>query len=175
MKVGNEEGDVPLTPVTFVLKEYDVTDWCCQIGHCILCPVVFTPLIPGVMGKKTLILEPEEVVLKIDCPCYKIDTRRPYGELGSVDKINCLCCVGVGGGNLPPVLIGSGCEADRVQEIVNELKRRQQQRGDQGQIQRADQMVVELRELRADVHAIMNHLNIQRENVAPAADSIQRV
>ena len=147
----------------FERKTYDVTDTCCQVVCCLCCPVTFMPLIPGVMGSKTLSLEEEEAVLNVNCPCCKINTRRPYGELGSVDAHRCCCCVGVGSelSNKAPIYPGTGCNVALVDEIVAELKKRQQQRGDQGQIQRTEQVLQEVRALRAEVAAIMQHLDVQ--------------
>ena len=104
----------------FERKEYNVTDWCCQALCCVCCPITFGPLIPGVMGSKTIVLEPEEAVYHVSCPCCKINTRRPYGELGSVDAVSCCCCVGVGSEltNKMAVFPGSGCNRPLVDEIV---------------------------------------------------------
>ena len=147
----------------FERKEYNVTDWCCQALCCVCCPITFGPLIPGVMGSKTIVLEPEEAVYHVSCPCCKINTRRPYGELGSVDAVSCCCCVGVGSEltNKMAVFPGSGCNRPLVDEIVAELKSRQQQRGDQGQIQRTEVLLSEVQALRADVSAIMEKLGVE--------------
>ena len=79
-------------------REFDITDKGAQCCHIVCCPCTWMAAFPGVLGKKTLILEPEEAVLRVRCCIYNIDTRRPYGELGSVDQSNCLCCLGVGSG-----------------------------------------------------------------------------
>lgn len=80
--------------VTFQTRHFNVTDTGCQIGLCI---VTFGfSLLAGAEahGSKNLYLEPEEAVLVKDCMCCHSTTRRPYGELGSVDKLNCGPCVG---------------------------------------------------------------------------------
>lgn len=78
-----------------------------------------------------LILEHEEAV-KIDTNlCGKSVSRRPYGELGSVDKANCFCCVHASS-NLGPISPGCGCNVEEVDKIVFELKRRMKGRGDTG-------------------------------------------
>jgi hypothetical protein len=75
--------------------------------------------------------------------CGQHISRRPYGELGSVDRGNCLCCVSIVSsfGEISP---GCGCEREIVDEIVTELKQRMRRRGDTAQIQRAEQMLQRL-------------------------------
>lgn len=75
--------------------------------------------------------------------CGQNVSRRPYGELGSVDRGYCLCCVSVvsGFGEISP---GCGCEPNIVDEIVNELTKRMRDRGDTAQIQRAEETVQRL-------------------------------
>ena len=122
------------------------------------------------MGKKTMILEQEEAVLAIDCqPFCSIETRRPYGELGSVDQTSCLCCTGVSS-NLSqsmPLFIGWGCEYNKVGEIVQELKRRMKARGDTGQIAKTEaalkelhELRAEMKELKADMKLVLNALKV---------------
>ena len=118
--------------------------------------------IPGIIGSKTIILEEEEAVFKASNPCCKVETRRPYGELGSVDEGNCLCCVGVTSGLTKgqPVNPGWGCNAPYVMEIVKDMKQRMKTRGDTGNIQRAEKTYEEVRALRSDLHKVMDHLKI---------------
>ena len=59
------------------------------------------------------------------------------------------------------VFPGSGCNRPLVDEIVAELKSRQQQRCDQGQIQRTEVLLSEVQALRADVSAIMEKLCVE--------------
>ena len=82
------------------------------------------PIVPGILGTKTMTLEPEEAVLKIDCCICNTETRRPYGELGSVDKVKYGCCIGVGSelSAKMPICPGSGCNEALVDEIVADLK-----------------------------------------------------
>ena len=72
-------------------REYDLTDPGCQALGLVTCPCHFLPLVPGCIGTKTLVLEDEEVVFTVRGGMCNVNTRRPYGELGSVDRINCLC------------------------------------------------------------------------------------
>ena len=149
-------GEDSLHTPQFESKTYVVTDTCCQVVCCLACPLTFLPLVPGVMGTKVMTLEPEEAVLQTDCcGCHNL-SRRPYGELGSVDSSQCCCCVGVAS-NLSkgaPIMPGSGCNQALVNEIVEELKARMKHRGDTGQIQRAEALQIQLRAIQAD----MRHL-----------------
>jgi hypothetical protein len=125
-------------------------------------------------GKRTLYLEPEEAVLKVQTPCSKADKRMPYGELGSVDHATaCGCChnftSNLSGqdenGNKAPISPGCGCEADLVQEIVEQLKARMKGRGDTGNIQRAEEALYLTKALTAKVDAIMQKLNVPEPQV----------
>jgi hypothetical protein len=85
--------------------------------------------------------------------CGNHVSKRPYGELGSVDRGNCFCCVSVYSsfGQISP---GCGCDAETVDEIVTELKARMRQRGDTAQIQRAEQTLERLDEVDAKLVGI---------------------
>eukprot|EP00420_Gonyaulax_spinifera_P039660 CAMPEP_0197890986 /NCGR_PEP_ID=MMETSP1439-20131203/27315_1 /TAXON_ID=66791 /ORGANISM="Gonyaulax spinifera, Strain CCMP409" /LENGTH=158 /DNA_ID=CAMNT_0043511059 /DNA_START=90 /DNA_END=566 /DNA_ORIENTATION=+ len=146
----------------FEQKEFNVTDTGCQILCCLCCPLTFMPLIPGIMGSKKMILEPEEAVYEYQCGICNGTTRRPYGELGSVDKSNCLCCVGVTSGLTKdqPIFVGCGCEEAKVDEIVAELKRRMKGRGDTAQINRAEETLELVRLLGKKVDLILDHHGI---------------
>mmetsp|Transcript_23667 Transcript_23667/g.58019 ORF Transcript_23667/g.58019 Transcript_23667/m.58019 type:complete len:201 (-) Transcript_23667:95-697(-) len=167
------------SPVRFERKEYDATDTGCQTFLCLTCPVHFLPLFPGFMGTKRIILDEEEAVAQIECACYNINTRRPYGELGSVDKVQYLCCTGVSSelSKNMPIFIGWGCEDETVSEIVAELKKRMKARGDTGQIQKAELALQEIRALRKenqllreDMKALLAHFN-----VPAASEEMERV
>lgn len=141
-------------------KEYDVTDVFCQFLACVSCPLTFIPLIPGIMGKKELILSPEEVFFNVNC-CGICGSkqRRPYGELGSVDAINFLCCVGVNSG-VGSFFPGCGCRHQFVTEIVHELKTRMQARGDTGQIRKLDTVLSEITEIKASLSTLLSHFDL---------------
>lgn len=155
--------------VSFDRKEYDITDKGCQLCLCLTCPLHFLPLVPGAMGNKRMIMDGDEVVVEVECPCYSVNTRRPYGELGSVDKVKYCGCSGVSS-NLTksmPIFIGWGCDDVGVTEIVDELKKRMKARGDTGQIRRTEQALKEVQELRyemtemrQDMKALLTHFNV---------------
>lgn len=137
------------------------------------CPITWVAICPGVLGTKTLRLEDEEAYYEVRCCLCHTSTRRPYGELGSVDSINCLCCQGLyselfQGWCVAP---GCGCRNDpMVAEIVSELKSRMKDRGDTGQIRRTEQAHEEIKclreemsEMKADLKTIMRALKIDME------------
>jgi len=136
---------------------------------------------------KTLILEPEEAVLKDNCtPCVNSSKRMPYGELGSVDEVKACGCCHSFSSNLSPaqgdspggISPGCGCEAAMVGEIVKELKTRMKARGDTGNIIRAEQTLAQVNAIRMEmqqlgykVDMMINHMGIpqmqQMQQAAP--------
>lgn len=114
-------------------KEYDVTNCCFRLNTCCL-------------GSMTLHLETEEAVLITKTCISDSNKRLPYGELGNVThNTACGCChnfeskLSPDGENGPvPISPGFGCDAELVQEIVEQLKGRMKGRGDTGNIQRAE-------------------------------------
>ncbi len=57
---------------------------------------------------------------------------------------------------------GCGCDAEKVDELVAELKARQLGRGDTAQIKRAEQTLERLDEIEGKLDKIMDHLRIER-------------
>lgn len=118
-----------------------------------------------------LILEHEEAVKYDTTICGENVSRRPYGELGSVDKGNC-CCFVVASSNLGPISPGCGCNGEDVDQIVTELKKRMKGRGDTGQIKRTEEILNKVTELEGKIQKmdkmdekldlIMKHLNISQ-------------
>ena len=78
--------------------------------------------------------------------CGRHVSRIPYNELGSVDRGRCCCWVYVDSsfGSLSP---GCGCDAERVDFIVSELRIRMRNHGNWTQIQRAEQTMQKLDDL----------------------------
>lgn len=140
-------------------------------------PLHFAPFFPGVMGKKTLILEPEEAVLHVDSFCCSTNKRHPYGELQGVEKVHMGCCSGVStsifGGI--PVCPGWGCNESYVDTIVADIKRRLHDRGDIGQMRQTEgiaaevqAMRLEMREMRSDLKALLGVMNVSRLQQQPS-------
>lgn len=135
------------------------------------------PLIPGVIGSKKLVLDEEEAYVEVSGLC-NANTRRPYGELQSVDKCNFLCFNGMSSELFRGFIVcpGWGCQQEKVLEIVTELKKRMKDRGDTGQIRRTEDLLVkidaladELADAKADLRAIVKALNI------PSTSSIENM
>mmetsp|Transcript_14394 Transcript_14394/g.18822 ORF Transcript_14394/g.18822 Transcript_14394/m.18822 type:complete len:172 (-) Transcript_14394:309-824(-) len=153
----------PLTedaPAHYGYLEYDVS---CDFCLWLICfPIHF-----GAAPFKTILnLEPEEVVKRDTFICGSNNSRRPYGELGSVDIGNCCCFVHLQS-NFGPVSPGCGCNTALVTEIVEELKKRMKSRGDTGQIRRTEQLLGRINGLEAKLGTVdakldvlMKHLNI---------------
>ena len=57
---------------------------------------------------------------------------------------------------------GCGCDAEKVDDLVAELKARQLGRGDTAQIKRAEQTLERLDEIETKLDKIMDHLSIDR-------------
>jgi hypothetical protein len=177
------ENSMTTSTVSFEMKEYNATDYGCQLFLCLTCPFHFMPLFPGIMGKKRIILDEEEAVAEVECGLCSVNTRRPYGELGSVDKVNCLCCTGVSSelSKSIPMFVGWGCDDTRVSEIVAELKKRMKARGDTGQIQKAEmtlqeikQLRVEMTEMKQDMKALLTHFHVAAPVSSPT-EEMERV
>uniref|UniRef100_A0A7S2ME03 Uncharacterized protein n=1 Tax=Helicotheca tamesis TaxID=374047 RepID=A0A7S2ME03_9STRA len=127
--------------------------------------LLFCPLTLGAVPYQTiLVLEKEEAVRTDKSICGASSSRRPYGELGSVDKANCLCCVQATSelGEFSP---GWGCNEATVDEIVRELRTRMKTRGDTAQIQQSEKQLEKLAELETKIDLIMEHLNIPQPEV----------
>jgi len=147
----------------FERKEYDVTNLCGKYMGL----VCFFPC--SVCNEEHLVLEPEEAVLTRKTMCDTNVQRRPYGELGSVDKgTACGCCVNVTSG-LGPISPGWGCEEALVTELVEELKVRMKTRGDTGNIQRAEQQIDMINKLQGDMNALTAKVDLILQKLAVAS------
>ena len=127
--------------------------------------------------EQKLFLEPEEAHLVTTTCCSTQTQRRPYGELQAVEHLRCLGCCHCFQFAETKVSPQCFCAGDLVAEIVKELKTRMKARGDTGQIQRAETMLEELKEVQHDVEAmnskidaILAHLKI----TPPASASMAR-
>merc|ERR1712107_212848 len=162
------------TTQRFEQKEYDVSN---KIEPCCAC---FWTL--GILGwtRKTLVLTEEEAHLTVKNNCKNDIQRRPYAQLGAVDKVNtCICCWAVrsdltsptkdGPGGLSP---GLGCDQTLVEELVHELKERMINRGNIGQIRHQENMGLQVTELGAKMDLLMDHLGIQ---YPPSEETLARL
>eukprot|EP00420_Gonyaulax_spinifera_P001349 CAMPEP_0197944672 /NCGR_PEP_ID=MMETSP1439-20131203/125528_1 /TAXON_ID=66791 /ORGANISM="Gonyaulax spinifera, Strain CCMP409" /LENGTH=259 /DNA_ID=CAMNT_0043567925 /DNA_START=51 /DNA_END=827 /DNA_ORIENTATION=- len=96
----------------FTHLDYDVSSVCRKACCC---------------GHQHLNLEHEEAMVESTTCISRSVQRRPYGQLGSVDEVNCCCTHAVNSG-LGLYQPGWGCEKELVAEVVLELKRRMKAR-----------------------------------------------
>ena len=150
-------GGLPAPLPDDVCKTYDVTGyWDPYALFCVGLTFGF-PCLAFFAEKKTLTIETEEVVLNINNGCENKNKRLPFGELGSVDQSKTACGLfQIGGDSIGRMSPGWGGvnELPEMLEILATLKRRQQQRGDQGQIQRTEK-------LERKIDAIIEHFRIK--------------
>ena len=79
--------------------------------------------------------------------------------MGTVDSVNTCCFVGFAASSLMPAdqasqCTGCGCEGDKVQDIVTELKRRQAFRGDRAKVRMAEATLESLSQLNTKVRYV---------------------
>ena len=146
----------------FERKEYDVTN---KLGNyiacCCGCPCALA-------NTQHLVLEPEEAVLTSKTLCDTNVQRRPYGELGSVDKAtSCGCCIGVASG-LGALTPGMNCEEALVNEIVEELKKRMKKEAGFDEFKCATPHAAH-RIVPARSHTAHSHHHTGRDTVTPRA------
>ncbi|CAM9826357.1 unnamed protein product [Phaeothamnion confervicola] len=150
------------------MAEFSSSALSCEVSFLVTCkPFPYFPTLLHLVLKtlvffSKVVLEAEEAVFSSQCPCCNIETRRPYGELGSVDSTNCCCCVGVGSGLTGGMAVfpGCGCDAALVNEIVAEMKKRQQERGDTAQLLRTEEQAEQMALLHAKMDAVMRQLGV---------------
>jgi len=123
-------------------------------------------------GSSRLILGEEEAELvQSKCCGLCTDTKRgPYGELGTVDKHSVCCFHGFAAASLmsgPQGQVyqctGCGCEAEKVNSIVDKLKRRQEMRGDRAKVRLAETTLESLKDLHRKMDVIMANMNIPEQ------------
>jgi hypothetical protein len=95
-----------------------------------------------------MILGDQEVFFRQKNFCYSSTQRRPYGQLGSVEKKNDILCVRFSSGFAPlneqgkgGMAPGCGLDDTYVTRIVNELQNRKVKRGSIAQMKKLEYMV----------------------------------
>jgi len=144
--------------------DFDITDKFCQLAALILTFGCWC----WCMGPSHLYLGPEEAryTYKAWTGCLKYDSKRPYGELGSVDEVNyCGLFKGFKSDVIPSsaqdrgeVFPGWGCDGGLRDKIVHELKRRMRARGETGLVKRAEHQTENLLYIKQMVKAIADKL-----------------
>lgn len=93
-------------------------------------------------GKEMLFLEPEQAVLVRTSCIGRSRARMPYGELANVDHDEFFACMHAI--KAPPLfdaaMPGCGCQTEKVEQVVFELHRRMQARGDTGIIRKVERL-----------------------------------
>jgi hypothetical protein len=133
----------------FLLEEHDVS-CCLEILFC---------------GGSTLILgeEDAELIRTSLAGLFKHKKRGPYGELGTVDSTQFCCFYGFAAASLmfneqDIQCTGCGCEQEKVNAIVAELKKRQAMRGDRAKTRMAESTLESISLLHKKMDAIMEKL-----------------
>jgi len=117
-------------------------------------------------GGTKLILGEEDAELIKTCWCGMCNTKKrgPYGELGTIDSHRFLCCYGFAAASLmeegASQCIGCGCEVEKVDSLVTELKQRQALRGDRAKTRMAESTVASLKLLHEKVDMVMEKLEL---------------
>ena len=90
--------------------------------------------------------------------------RGPYGELGTVDSVDCCCFVGFAAGSLmnddDVKCTGCGCDRVKVDALVAELKKRQELRGDRAKVRMGESTLASLDMLHKKMDAIMAKMEV---------------
>lgn len=111
----------------------DVTDWGAQLCLILTCPVTYVACIPGFIGRKTITFTPNGIRYHSTCLgiCDK-ENFVPDTDLASVEKVNCLCCVGLASKltNQAPLCIGNGMDSKRVDALVDKIKKNYKEYGE---------------------------------------------
>jgi len=142
--------------IRFEREDHDVT-CCCEYLCC---------------GSTQLIMgeEEAELIKHTCCGICNSKKRGPYGELGTVDKMNACCFHGFAAASLMPgpegtmqQCTGCGCEQGKVDMIVAKLKKRQEMRGDRAKVRMAESTLASLEELHRKVDIIMANMNLPEQ------------
>lgn len=149
-------------------KRWDVTNYIESICSLVVCPCAG-------WTKTTIFLSDQEVTLKKKNLLQNKIQKRPYAQLGSVDKAQ--VCGGIcsslasdltplnekGEGGLVP---GFGCgNDDLVSEIVRELQHRKEKRGGIAQIKKLDYMLQKVKKLATQVPLVAHDLRVSFDPV----------
>ena len=128
-------------------------------------------------GTKLIMGEEDAELIQTGC-CGLCNSKKqgPYGELGTIDSNQTCCFSGFGAASLmtedvPFQCIGCGCERERVESIVAELKKRQAMRGDRAKTRMAESTVQSLKLLHQKVDMVMEKLDVE---LPPVSSEMQR-
>ena len=105
-------------------------------------------------------LEKEEAVRVDKGLCGQRVSRRPYGELGSVERNFFLCFVCVDS-NLGTIMSGWGCDEKNSDQLVDALRERMEHRGDTLQIKLAEKILQKTNDINEKLDLLKKHLDLE--------------
>lgn len=133
---------------------FDTQSWnvmcCCEHLNCV---------------SRTVELGPDEVTIRTvrGLDRATITERRPYAQIDDVQKNKgCGCCVNMTAGDLlpEPLSNGTGCDDATITQIVDELKRRIDIRGNIGQMKKLEQIMAKVDDLRVLMTVLQEEMGI---------------
>ena len=92
--------------------------------------------------------------------------RRPYAQIDDVEKETaCGCCVSMKAGELiqEPISNGMGCDEETITQIVDELKRRIEIRGNIGQMKKLESIMCKVDDLRLLMQVFQHELGLDMQ------------
>jgi len=135
--------------------QFDTQAWdvmcCCEHLNCV---------------SRTVELGPDEVMIRTvkGLDRATITERRPYAQIDDVQKNKgCGCCVSMTAGELlpEPLANGTGCDDATITQIVDELKRRIEIRGNIGQMKKLEAIMGKVDDLRVLMTVLQKELGIE--------------
>lgn len=144
---------------TFDTQSWDVV-CCCELLNCV---------------SRTIELGPDEVVIRTvkGLDRATITERRPYAQIDDVQKNKgCGCCVNMTAGELipEPLSNGTGCDDATITQIVDELKRRIEIRGNIGQMKKLEAIMEKVDDLRLLMTVLQHELGV--DTTYPPSQSV---
>jgi len=145
--------------------KFNVSDPCEQAAHFCACPCM------GIQTK-TLDLTDQEVTFRIKNLCGTKKQKRPYAQLGSVDKHTLACGCHTLVSDFSPLnekgegglKIGCcGMDGDAVDRIVKELQHRKAKRGGIAQIRKLDYVIGKMVKIGTQVPMLLDSIGVAFE------------
>jgi hypothetical protein len=117
-------------------------------------------------------LDSDEAVRFDKAICGERISRRPYGELGSVEN-NFFCCFVCVDSNLGTIMSGWGCDSEKAKELANALKERMRSRGDTQQILLIEKILHKTNDINEKVDLLKKHLDLDNIASGPKNETIE--
>lgn len=92
----------------------------------------------------------EEIYITNEGTCFREAKRKPYAQLGDVEKQNCCCCVQVDDVGSP----GCGCNSALVDQIAHDLQVRKVLRGNIAQLKVSENIMKEVLKINAKLRLL---------------------